>query len=247
VSQKPATRERQRLSVVIPAYNEEGSTEKTIQRSLEALRDQFEDFEIIIVNDGSSDRTGEIADTLAAEHPEVRVIHNERNLGAGASLVRGLRHAKHELIVHNGMDYPFDFEDLRKMVPLLAEADVVVAVKSHRAGYSLFRNFTSEVNRGLLRLLFGVPVTDYTFVQLYKREVLDTVSLEWHSSAFLTSSIIIQAWDMGFRIREIEIECHPRLAGKATTGSPKVILGSLCDMMRFRLRRRELASSKIAR
>src|SRR3989304_3176579 len=132
-----------------------------MQRSLETLRVQFDQFEIIIVDDCSRDRTGQIADQLAAAHPEIRVVHNAKNMGSGAGLMVGVSVAQYELVTHNAIDYPFDLRDLAKMLPLLKEADVVVAARTQRAGYSLYRKFVSFVNVTLLNLLFGMKLKDY--------------------------------------------------------------------------------------
>lgn len=230
------------ISVVIPAYNEDHSLRETMERAVAALRSQFERFEIIVVNDASRDATGRIADELAVEHPEIRVLHNEKNLGAGASLMKGIHDARYALVTHNAVDYPFDLVDLEKMTPLLAEADIVVATRTERAGYTLYRRITSIANLALLHLLFPLRLRDYNFVQLYKREVLESVQVEARSTAFVTPEMMIRAYDQGFRIKEVCVEYHPRERGVATSGSFKVIRSSFKDMIRFwwkRLTKRE--------
>jgi glycosyltransferase involved in cell wall biosynthesis len=226
-------REIVRISVIFPAYNEQTSIERTMQRSLEALGSQFEQFEIIIVDDASRDRTGEIADQLAAAHPEIRVIHNAKNMGSGASLMVGVSAAQYDLVTHNAMDYPFDLRDLAKMLPLLKEADVVVAVRTRRAGYTLYRKFISFVNVTLLNLLFGMRLKDYNFVQLYRREALEAASPQTRSTGFVTPEILIRSHDKGFRIRQVPIDYHPRTDGVATSGSWRVIWSSTRDMLKF--------------
>jgi glycosyltransferase involved in cell wall biosynthesis len=227
-----------RISVVYAAYNESAGIRETIARSVASLRKQFDEFEVLIVDDCGSDGTGRIADELAQEYPnEVRVLHNDRNRGQGASLVRGFREARYELIIHNAIDYPFDLDDLRLMMPLLADADIVVATRLQRAGYSPYRLLTSFVHVNLLNLLFPLKLSDYNFVQLYRREVLEKVPPETTSTAFLTPSLLIRAHDAGFRVRSVDVTYHPRLTGKPTAGKPKVILHSLKDMSAFWLRR----------
>ena len=221
------------ISVVFPSYNEEGIVRQTISRAIEALRSQFETFEIIIVEDASTDSTARICDELAAAYPELRVFHNPKNVGQGASLVRGFRQAQYDVIIHNAMDYPFDLRDLGKMVPLLGEADIIVAARRRRAGYSPYRVLTSIVHRLLIHLLFPLRLTDYNFVQLYPRSVWQAINVEARSTAFLTPEALIRAHDLGYRIREIEVDYHPRTTGKATSGRPRVILQSLRDMFRF--------------
>ena len=104
------------LSVIYPAYNEQDNIEPTIERSLSALRPRFPTFEIVIVNDGSKDATGHLADALAVKHPEVRVVHHETNQGGGQAIVTGIEQARGALILHNGMDYPLDLAELGKML-----------------------------------------------------------------------------------------------------------------------------------
>ncbi len=221
------------ISVVFAAYNEEKNAAATIARALEALRAQFENFEILIVEDASRDATAAICDRLAAAHPEIRVLHNPKNMGQGASLVRGFEAARYELVTHNAMDYPFDLRDLAVMLPLLNEADIVVASRRSRAGYSPYRVLTSAVHRTLLHLLFPLRLRDYNFVQVYPRAVWRAVKVEARSTAFLTPEALIRAHDLGYRVKEVEIEYHPRTAGVATSGKPKVILHTLGDMVRF--------------
>jgi glycosyltransferase involved in cell wall biosynthesis len=225
------------ISVIFPCYNEELVLEETIIRALGSLREQFNAFEVILVNDASRDTTPALCDRLAAAHSEIRVLHNPRNIGQGASIVRGFREARYPLVLHNGVDYPFDLADLRIMMPLLSEADIVVAARRARPGYSPYRIIASFVHRTLLHLLFPLKLSDYNFVQLYPRSVWEDINVEARSTAFLTPEALIRAHDMGYRVREVEIEYHARTAGVATAGRPKVIIASLRDMLRFWWRR----------
>ncbi len=225
---------RAELSVIYPAYNERDNIRPTIEQSIAALRSLCAKFELLIVNDASKDETGQIAEELAASNPEVRVIHNPRNLGQGASIVRGFQHARYDLVMHNGMDYPFDLKDVARLLPATANADIVVAVRKARAGYSSYRRLTSVVNLALLRtLFFDIRLRDYNFVQLYPKSVWERVKVEARSTAFLTPEALIRAHDLGYRLQEVEIEYLPRLHGSASSGKPKVIIRSLKDMFRF--------------
>lgn len=221
------------VSVIFPCYNEEKNIERTIARALDALQKQCDAFEIILVDDASRDKTPAICDRLSSAHPAIRVIHNSRNMGQGASIVEGFQQARYNLVLHNAMDYPFDLADLRKMIPALQRADIVVAARSSRAGYSAYRVLTSIVHRKLLHLFFPLRLTDYNFVQIYPRSVWESIRVEARSTAFLTPEALIRAHDLGYRVEEVEIEYHARTAGVATSGRPKVIVASLCDMLRF--------------
>jgi glycosyltransferase involved in cell wall biosynthesis len=225
--------EQRSITVIFPAYNEAANIVRAIEKSMEAMSARFDNFELLIIDDGSRDDTGLIAEGLAATYPEITVLHNERNMGLGESLYRGFQCAKGQLVIQNAMDYPLDLRDLDKLLPLLDEADVVVAVRKAYSGYTPYRRLTSKVNRALLRLLFEPKLRDYNYTQLFKREVLEAARPTSRSTVFIAPEIIIRAHELGFRIKEIEIDYHPRLVGEATSGKPKVILHSVRDMLTF--------------
>jgi len=208
-----------------------------MQKSLAALRAQFDTFEIILIDDQSRDKTLEIAHQAAAENPEIRVLQNTVNMGQGKTLLRAFDEARGEFVIHNAVDYPFDLEDLNQMIPLLDDADIIVAARRARPGYSAYRRVISSINIILIRTLFGLSIHDYNFVQMYRRDVLDKISITADSTGFLTPEIIIRANDMGYRVTEIEVAYHPREFGTATAGSPKVLIRSFRDMMSFFIRR----------
>lgn len=230
------------ISVVYPAFNEAGNIERTIARSLEALRGRFAQFELIIVDDGSTDATGAMAEELAKRHPEIIALHNEHNQGLAPTLLRGLRHARFELVTYNGMDYPFDLADLPKLTALLDRADIVVASRTQHAGYTFYRKMVSYANRAMLRFLFGLPLRDFNFVQLFKKTVLDAVEVHSRSAGFVAPEIILRAHDQGFRITSVDIPYYPRLAGEPSCGKPSVVLGSLWELLSFYWNRRKCAA-----
>jgi glycosyltransferase involved in cell wall biosynthesis len=232
------------ISVIYPAYNEEANLGETIRRSVEALHILSDRFEILIIDDASSDKTRQIADALAAAYPQIKVIHNAKNMGQGMSLRLGFQQVQYSSVTHNAVDYPFDLKDLGRMLPLLKQADIVVAARNSRAGYTLYRKIASIVNVTLLNFLFGLNLRDYNFVQLYRKPVLDTIRVDTVSTAFLTPEMLIRAHDLGFRIKEVAIDYHPRERGVATAGNPRVVFGSLRDMLRFWVKRAKAGSGR---
>lgn len=208
-----------------------------MQKSLAALRRQFDNFEIILIDDQSRDKTLELAEQIASENAEIRVLQNPVNMGQGKTLLRAFDEAKGEFVIHNAVDYPFDFEDLDQMIPLLDDADIIVAARRARPGYTAYRRAISSINIILIRTLFGLSIRDYNFVQMYRRDVLSSISITADSTGFLTPEIIIRANDMGYRVTEIDVEFHPREFGTATAGSLKVLIRSFRDMISFFMRR----------
>lgn len=224
---------KESLSVVIPAYNEEMNIARAMEQAIASLENLFEDFEIIIVNDASTDGTAAIAESLALKDPRIKVIHNAVNLRQGASLLRGFEQAGKELVIHDAMDYPFDLADLDKLMPYVEKNDVVVACRQKRAGYSPYRHLLSSVNLLLLHLCFELKLPDYNFVQLYKRRVLQEIQVRARSTGFVTPELILRAHRRGFKIAAVPIEYLPREAGVARSGDIKVILATLGDLFSF--------------
>jgi glycosyltransferase involved in cell wall biosynthesis len=220
----------------MPGLDEEANIERAVRRACAALERHTREFEIIVVNDGSRDRTREIADRLSAEDPRVRVLHNERNVNYGVSLARGIRAARCEWILHDGMDLPLAPEDLPLFAEHFRDADVIVVRRVSRAAHSPWRKLTSWVNNALLRLLFAPRAHDLNFVQFYRRSWVQGVAIASTSPAFVTPELILRAERGGRAVREVEAEFRRREAGQAHFGKPRDIAWTLRDMLRLRWR-----------
>ena len=223
------------LSLVMPGLNEEASLEGAVKRCVRAFERLTDDFEILVIDDGSSDRTGEIARRLAKEDPRIRALRNPRNVNYGVSLARGIAEARCDWILHDGVDLPLAPEDLDRFLPYLPDSDVIVARRVSRAAHSPWRKLTSWTNNLLLRLLFRPRSRDLNFVQLYRRSFVQKLPLVSTSPAFVTPELILRAERTGGRVREVVVEFRRREAGKAHFGKPKDILWTLRDMLRLRL------------
>jgi len=221
------------LSVVMPAYNEEGNIRKTLPRAVASLRKMVGKFEILLIDDCSQDQTFAIAQELAKEFPEIVALKNDVNLRQGGTLERGFALAKYDLVTHNAMDYPFDFDDLPQLLSHFPEADVVVAGRKTYPGTSAPRRFVSYVNRSLLHVLFGAPVDDYNFIQIYKRGVIQGQKTFSTATSFITPEKIIRAHKAGLRVVEVVVDYHERLVGKPSSANVKNIRRALNDMGRL--------------
>jgi glycosyltransferase involved in cell wall biosynthesis len=221
------------LSVVLPGYNEAHSIEQTVRRAVASLERMVGGFEIVIVDDCSKDETGAIADRLAAELTGVRVLHNQRNLGQGGSLHRGFAATRFPWVTHNAVDYPFDFDDLPLLLAKLPAADVVVAARDAYPGITRSRLWASNVNRFLLRTLFGTQVHDYNFIQIYRRELVQDPRAFSNATAFITPELIIRAHQAGYTVVEVPAHYHERKAGRSTSLSWKNVRQALRDMGRL--------------
>jgi len=225
---------RYKISLVIPAYNEEEAIEHAIKTSADFLSSITSDYEIVIVNDASSDRTGQIVDRYAQLNPNVKPIHNKNNLGSGRSLFIGLKRARYDFILTNFADLPFDIKELPAALALLEEEgiDFVVITRKNRKANSVYRKITSLVNYWLIRLLFNLKVSDFQFVQIYKKKVIEQIDVRSYGT-FAAPEIIIKALDKGFKMKEYNTVFYPRISGSAKCGKPGVILQALLEMAMF--------------
>ena len=211
-------RRRPAISVVLPAYNEEEALPVAAELYLEAFRAAgMEGFEILIVNDGSGDGTGRIADDLAHSDPRIRVIHHERNEGHMVACLHGFRKARGRVITWNGADVPFHPRDVERMLDEIRQgADVVVVERSNRSAYGIVRKIVSWSNVLILRALFGSPFHDHNFVQFFRREVLESMPIVSTGPSTMTAEMIFRAMRTGWRVVPATAEYHRRTLGKST-------------------------------
>jgi glycosyltransferase involved in cell wall biosynthesis len=228
-----------RLSYFFPAHNEEANLEGLVEEALAELPALAETFEIIAVNDGSKDRTAEIADQLAAAHPDVvRAVHHPTNLGYGAALLTGLGAARYELIGFTDGDRQFRVADLGRLTARLAATDapdVVVGYRIKRAD-PLIRTIYARLYRLANRTLFGLRVTDVDCAcKLFRRPALEGLRLE-SGGAFFSAELLIKLQAAGRSVAEVGVPHYPRTAGSPTGAKPSVVLRAVKDFWNLRLR-----------
>lgn len=229
-----ATKSKLPMTVFFPCYNEEANVERTTLSALLACERLFEDYEVIIVNDGSRDRTGEIADRLAHEHTRVRAVHNRPNRGYGGALQRGFREATKDYIFYTDGDGQFDFQEIEKLLPLLEEFDIV-------SGYRLDRkdSFQRKLNARMWGLLvdamFHLHIRDVDGAfKIYPKRFIDEIEMR-SEGALIDTEMLAKARRLGYTIGQIGVNHYPRLEGEQTGANLGVILRAFKEL--FRLRR----------
>jgi dolichol-phosphate mannosyltransferase len=222
------------VSCTIMAYNEEATlaeATRDVVAALSALDDRA--FEVLIVDDGSTDRTAAIGRELEAHHPEVRLIQHGQNRGPGSALVTGFAESRHEVICFHAADQQLPFAEVAALIPLLDEFDLVIGDRTARPGYTPLRLLSSHVYIGLVQALFGLRrYRDFNFLYLYRKSLLDQIRIET-SGVFMPTEILVKAVDLGARIAPATVTCLPREHGVATCGRPEVILHTVSEMLRF--------------
>jgi len=220
------------LSMVVPAYNEEELLESFIRKSVSDLAKITSDFEIVLVNDGSTDNTLKIAQKLATEFSNLRVINLDRNLGTGKNYVPGFAAASKEIVFNNTVDAFFDTEDLPLLLEHLDDYDVVSGYRSDLSANSLYQKILTIGNYTLIRLVFRLSLKAYQTVQFHRKAFLDSISIEAESS-FISPELLLKAHEMGKTIKEVKVKYHPRVGGEAKGGNPRAILRTLKDIIRL--------------
>lgn len=237
---------RPRLSLVMPAYNEEENLDEAVRQGAGALTSAVgADWEIVVVNDGSADATGAVADRLAAADPRVRVVHHARNRGLGGALRSGFAAARGAVMAYCDSDLPFDMRALAEAYDRLeaSGADVVSAFRLGRGDEGLKRHVYSVVYNALVRAAFGLRVRDVNFsLKLFRRAVWDRAPLQSRGS-FIDVELLARAHRNGFRITQFGVAYTPRLRGTSTLSRPSVIVGILREMALYRMGRLEAGAA----
>ncbi|MEE9615958.1 MAG: glycosyltransferase family 2 protein [Anaerolineae bacterium] len=232
------------LSVVLPAYNEEANVERAVEGVSSVAQQLGIDYEIILVNDGSTDRTGEIARELMQRVPSFRLVEHYPNRGYGGSLRAGFAAATGDLIAFVPADNQFDFGEISRLLERLDEADIVSGYRAERQD-TFIRKLNGFGWNMLVRLLFGYLCRDIDCgFKLFRREVLERVTIA-SDGAMIDTEFLAGARARGFRIAEVPVTHLPRVAGEPTGANLKVIAKAFRDLVRFRQRlSRELREEK---
>lgn len=231
----------EKLSVFYPMWNEEAYIERALQfggRTCEDLiaSGDIMDYELIVIDDKSTDRTGEIADQLAVRDHHIRVIHHEHNRKLGGSMKTGFAAATGDLVLYTDADLPFDMAELPRAVRLLREyeVDIISAYRFDRTGEGSLRTVYTRVYNGLIKALFGVKIRDINFAfKLCRRRIFDHVELKSEGS-FIDAELVIRSTRLGYEIMQMGVDYFPRTRGESTLGSPGVILKIIKEMSALR-------------
>lgn len=224
------------LSVFFPAYNEEANIKATVTRAASILPQVAEKWEIIVVNDGSTDRTGQVVKQLMKKpfdqtQGKLRMITHDPNRGYGEALKSGLYGARYDWIAFTDSDGQFDFGEITKFLEKRSQAQLAIGYRVNRQD-PLTRKLFGVVWTGLSNLLLGIRVKDADCgFKLIKKEVIDTIPRLLSSrGAMVSPELLAKAKKAGFQILEVGVQHYPRQEGKQTGASLKVIVNSFFDL-----------------
>ncbi|MEY2454291.1 MAG: hypothetical protein QOD92_3865 [Acidimicrobiaceae bacterium] len=228
------------LTLMFPMWNEEEMIHRTVGAARETGKDliaggDIGDYEILLVDDASTDATGKIADELAASDPRVRVVHHAHNRKLGGSVRTGLNEARGDLILYTDADMPFDLADLGKALRLMRvyDADIVSAYRFDRTGEGALRAVYSYVYNSLVKIILGLRIRDVNFAfKLVRRNVVEHIELESEGS-LIDVELLAKAQRLGFHIIQFGVDYFPRDRGTSTLSSPAVIVNIVKELSRL--------------
>ena len=232
-------RTRPRLTIFFPTYNEEENVAETVRRALDEVAPLVDgSVEVLIVDDGSTDRTPALADELAARDPRVRV-HHQPNRGYGGALRAGFENASGELIGFSDGDLQFDLREMGRLLERLDDrhlgaVDAVIGYRMRRRDPP-HRLVIAKTYNALVSVLFGLRVRDVDCaMKVFRREVFDGLRLET-DSPFLSAELLVKLRARGERIAQLGVSHYPRRAGQNTGASFRKILRTFRDLARLRV------------
>ena len=229
------------FSLLSWALNEEVNIGDFIEKAEGFLNDLTDDYELVLIDDGSTDRTLEIARSYQQTRPWLKVYPNERNRGSGYNTKRAISLAQKQYLFWQMVDWSYDITNIRSCIELLSQYDVLQGVRSNirtlpevftKRSDNPYKAFISIVNYLLVRLLFRLPLSDFQNVTVYPTKLIQSVQLE-SESAFTNPECLLKMWWKGVSIKEIQTPFMRRKKGKAKGSAPKVIWASLKDVLRW--------------
>ena len=229
------------LSVILPAYNEEVLLDGCVRQLHAALAALKVDSEIIIVNDGSRDRTPAIADSLARDLPGVVAVH-QANQGIGGAFRTGTQRARGDYLILWPADMPAEPGDLSPYVREFGRADVIVGVRRARLGYNPLMRLNAWIYPRLVASLFGLRLRDVNWIHAYRRALFQRITLTQRGIPMLVEALV-RLRDLGAHIVETDVEMKVRLGGVPSASRLRVMWRTLTGLFAFwRLWRRERRS-----
>lgn len=237
------------LSLVLPCHNEEDNIRIVVEQALAVLPEYTDTFEIIPVNDGSKDRTGDVLAQLAAEDELVRPVSYAANKGYGGALVSGFATTRYDYVMFMDADRQFDIADISRLAPFVGRFDIVAGFRMERSD-PMIRRINAEVFNIAVRILFGVHLRDLDCAfKIFRGDQLRSLDLI-SNGALINCEMQAKLRRQGATLQQVGVQHYPRVAGTPTGGSLKVILKAMRDILilwwKMRDYRPEVAADRVA-
>lgn len=220
------------LSVFFPCYNEEENIEQLLEQALFIVPNIAHKYEIIVINDGSTDRTSEIAHKFANKYSSIKIVDQKNSGGYGGAVKSGFKHVKYEWVFFTDADLQFDLKDLYKFVEASRTGeDLIIGYRIKRAE-GIKRQFFATGMKIWSKLFLGFPMfikdTDCAF-KLIKKQTIDSVGRLHSDSNLVTTEFLLGAYKRGYKFKQIGVEHYKRVAGESTCGGISAVVHVILD------------------
>ncbi len=222
------------ISVFFPTFNEEKNIKRVVNNTKKVLLEITDKWEIIIVNDGSKDKTAEVAAKLSQKDKRIRVKTHKVNRGYGGALKTGFKSAKYAWVAFIDSDGQFDFTEIKKFLKHTETADLILGYRMERADPFIRRFYTFIWTKMLPKIIFRLKVRDYSCgFKLIKKEVFDEVQPLVGEEKVTQIEMLVKAQRMGYKFTEVGVHHYPREYGSQTGANIKVVTKSITDLVKL--------------
>jgi dolichol-phosphate mannosyltransferase len=219
------------LSLIIPVYNEEEAILSALESNIQALNTYLTKYEIIIVNDGSRDKSQSIIMDYVKGKDHITIVDKSRNEGLGSAIRTGIKMSTYDYILPVPVDCPLDEDALRRFLSHLEDHDIVIGYRPVRVGYSLRMRINSFVFQKLIKNLFKVDLKDYNWIHLYKRKIFTEDGIQITSRGIvMLAEVLIKSIRKGLSVNEVEILQRERLTGVATASKITTVIKTIKEI-----------------
>ncbi|MDD5131983.1 MAG: glycosyltransferase family 2 protein [bacterium] len=220
------------ISVFFPCYNEADNIRATVAKALGILSGITDTYEVIIVNDGSNDRTGEVAQDIARQDAHVRIVTHEQNKGYGAALRSGFAAARYDIVCFTDADGQFDLSEITQFLPFIDKFDVVLGYRIKRQD-KFYRKINTFIYKASINLFFRLGVRDIDCAfKMFRRAVMNSFTIN-SDGAVASAEMLIKAKRKGYRFVEVGVHHYPRLAGQPTGAKLSVIFKAFTELFKL--------------
>lgn len=220
------------ITIAIPAYNEEECIEWVVKDTFKSLPKYFKDFEVVVVDDGSRDKTGIILDRLAKTHNKLKIIH-QRNGGYSQAMWTGIKASKKEFVAYMPADGQFLIEDMRHCFEVMKNNDLVLGYRGGRSDYTPKRIFFSYGFLLILLILFDIKYMDVGWVHIWRTNKVQKLKLMAMGGIFILTEILVRFKKLGYKIIEAPSYYRPRRAGEVKNAKLKVVFATFMNAIKL--------------
>lgn len=231
------------FSIITPVYNEAPIVKNTVLQNISVLEGAGADYEIVVVNDGSSDRSGQILQNEFGNHHKIKLIDHEENKGFGAAMKTGIETATNTYLLCVPADSPLTDELFSAFRSAVSKADVIVSYRIARLGYTPRMRINSFLYHVLIELMFDIHLQDFNWIHLYHRRIFDEDKIEITAKGiFMLAEVLVKAQYKGYTFFEIPVVQSERITGTASASKFSVMLKTFFEMASFRYNNRNMFS-----